>query len=71
MDPDEELRSILEYIKKIPEYRKTSDEEYSRRLNICRSCESLMNGICGKCGCFVELRAAKKEMYCPSEEKKW
>lgn len=71
MDLDGELKNILEYIKEIPAERRAEDNLYRRRLDICRECDSLANGICGKCGCYVELRAAKKEMYCASEEKKW
>lgn len=71
MDLDSELKNILGYIKEIPADRRAEDNLYRRRLDICRECDSLANGICGKCGCYVELRAAKKEMYCASEEKKW
>lgn len=71
MDTNAELQNILDYIKEIPADRRAADELYRRRLNICRGCNSLANGICGKCGCYVELRAAKKDMYCASEDKKW
>lgn len=71
MDPDETVRSILDYIKEIPPEKRTDSETYRRRLEICRSCGELVNGMCAKCGCYVELRAAKPEMYCASEEKKW
>lgn len=44
----------------LPEEKRADDDTYRHRLDICGSCESLGSGICGKCGCFVELRAAKK-----------
>ena len=46
---------------------KVSDEEYARRLDICRECEKLSAGTCLKCGCYVELRAAKASGTCPYE----
>ncbi|MCR5119347.1 MAG: DUF6171 family protein [Lachnospiraceae bacterium] len=47
---------------------KTPDEEYERRLDICRKCEKLSAGTCLKCGCFVELRAAAKAGHCPGKQ---
>lgn len=71
IDIDGLYKEVAELISLIPEDRKTDDEQYRERLDICRSCESLQNGMCGKCGCFVELRAANKSNYCPSYPKKW
>ena len=48
---------------------KTPDELYARRLDICASCEKLAGNTCLACGCFVELRAAKKGSVCPY--RKW
>ncbi len=48
---------------------KTSDEIYAGRLDICAGCEKLIKSTCRACGCFVELRAAKKDSHCP--DKKW
>ena len=56
---------IKEYISLIPEEEKTAAEEYRRRLDICRRCFALMDGLCGECGCFAEIRAAKRRMDCP------
>ncbi len=55
---------------KIPPAQRTAEEEYSRRLEICRSCEFLTEGTCLKCGCYVELRAARADSHCPYK-KKW
>lgn len=71
MDFDEVTQSILDYINEIPPEKRVDSETYSKRLEICRSCDELVNGICAKCGCFVELRAVKPHMYCASELKKW
>ncbi|MDE6708951.1 MAG: hypothetical protein K2J76_00500 [Oscillospiraceae bacterium] len=63
--------SIKELIAALPEERRTEEKEYSRRLDICKECEFLGEGTCGKCGCFVELRAAKSDMDCPHENHFW
>ena len=62
---------IRERIAVIPPSQRASEQEYSRRLEICSSCESLNKGTCGKCGYYVELRAAKAAEYCPHVNKKW
>ncbi|MGN1090089.1 MAG: DUF6171 family protein [Huintestinicola sp.] len=68
-DKDLFLSSVAECIERIPEEKRTSEEEYSRRLSLCRECDMLNEGMCGECGCFAELRAAKNFMHCPVE--KW
>lgn len=71
IDKDKYFENIYEYIAVIPEDIKTPDEEYKRRLALCKECDELINGMCRKCGCFVEVRAAKKINRCPSEDKRW
>jgi len=56
--------SIIEYIEAIPHDYKTPQNEYHRRLEICKSCNQLTNGMCALCGCFVEARAAKVNQHC-------
>lgn len=71
LDPNGIYREISEMIAALPEERRCSEDEYRCRLNICGSCEFLGEGTCGKCGCFAELRAAKKDMHCPHEKHLW
>ena len=47
----------------------TPEEEYERRLSICKECEKLLSGMCRMCGCYVEMRAAIALRDCPG--KKW
>lgn len=61
----EAFRSIYQYIESIPPEQKAPPEEYARRLALCRACESLQNGMCAQCGCFVEVRTVKKAQRCP------
>lgn len=63
--------SIQELIAALPKEKRAEETEYSRRLEICRGCDALGEGTCGKCGCFVELRAAKADMHCPHENQFW
>ncbi|MCI9409515.1 MAG: hypothetical protein HFJ89_06815 [Oscillospiraceae bacterium] len=63
--------SVREMVAALPEWRKTSEAEYNRRLGICKSCDFLGEGTCEKCGCYVDLRAARSEMHCPHENHFW
>ena len=59
-------------IGRIPEKDRTDEALYERRLAACRSCDFLLSGMCLKCGCYVELRAAFKKSKCPDiKGKKW
>ncbi len=66
---DEYFKTLQELIANIPEDIKTAPELYEERLKTCMECERLADGMCGACGCYVELRAAKSANYCPY--KKW
>ena len=68
---DEYTQNLLEYIKNVPADKRCDDKTYEKRLAICKSCDQLSNGMCAKCGCYVELRALKPQMYCASENKYW
>lgn len=69
---DKELaQAIAERIATIPDGQRAGSDEYKRRLDICRACDSLNHGTCAKCGCYAEIRAARKNAYCPAAQKKW
>ncbi len=53
----------------IPKRDKTSDADYASRIALCEACGYLTAATCQACGCYVELRAAKKASHCPY--KKW
>ena len=71
MSPEGYFRSIYEYIESIPAEDKTPDSEYRRRLELCKECPSLLNGLCRECGCFVEVRAAKRRQRGPAVRARW
>ena len=64
----EYYESVLRYRKTLSEKQGVSDEVYERRLASCVACSALVSGTCAHCGCYVEMRAAKKRMSCPSPD---
>lgn len=71
LDRDAYTERLLEYIADVPEDKRVPEEEYQRRLAMCRECSQLADGMCAVCGCYVELRALKPSSYCPGEGKFW
>ena len=59
---------MYDYIARIPADDKTPEEEYERRLSICKECEKLLSGMCRMCGCYVEMRAAISTAGLPGEK---
>jgi len=55
----------------IPEEDLAEQDEYQRRLDLCKQCQWLNQGICRKCGCFVEARAYRQKSVCPHEHPRW
>ena len=51
--------------------KKTEETLYRKRLEACEQCDCLINGMCSKCGCFAEVRAAYKHNRCPHENRLW
>lgn len=50
-----------------PNVEKSSEEEASRRFEICRSCPELTKRTeqCKKCGCFMAGKVRIKKSSCP------
>lgn len=69
IDKDRYFKTLKELIDNLDENIKTPDNLYEERLKACTECERLIDGMCTGCGCYVELRAAKKDGKCPY--KKW
>lgn len=63
--------SVLKYRSGLPSGQRTSDQEYQARLAFCRACPQLQQATCALCGCYVEMRAAKKQMHCPDAPAQW
>lgn len=71
MPADAYFKNLYEYIEGLDEQIKVEPLEYERRLGICKSCDSLLNGMCRLCGCFVELRAIMNTKSCPGVDRRW
>ena len=39
-------------------------KNYKLRLEKCKKCDFLISGMCLKCGCYVEVRAAFNDKHC-------
>lgn len=68
-DQDEYFRSLRDYIENLDPDIRTAVNLYEKRLAVCRECDMLLQGMCRKCGCYVELRAAVRKNFCP--QGKW
>jgi hypothetical protein len=64
-------KTVLEYVNSLDSTIKTDHATYNLRLSLCKECDFLVNGMCNQCGCFVEIRASKKDNYCPNVQPKW
>ncbi|XCP86906.1 DUF6171 family protein [Roseburia hominis] len=71
MDEAEYFKNMYDYIARLPHEDKVSDEEYERRLSICKGCDYLLQGMCRLCGCYVEMRAVMKVRGCPDIPDRW
>ena len=71
LDEKEVYRKLQEYLAAFPDEMKAEQATYESRLKFCRACDALHQGICTKCGCFVEARALKKKAGCPHEIPRW
>ena len=65
-DENDYYQSVLFYRATMPKKKRTPDDAYEARVAACRECDSLENGTCRQCGCFVEMRAARADMHCPA-----
>ncbi len=61
----EHYKHIQSYIAKIDDELKVTDITYQKRLDTCKECKHLHEGLCRACGCYVELRAVMKRNRCP------
>ena len=62
---------IRDRIAAMPEEQRADEAVMASRLGVCQSCDHLMNGTCALCGCYVELRAAKRVQRCPDVPGRW
>ena len=44
---------------------KANDNEFAKRIELCMVCPHRNDATCGKCGCFIQTKAAWKTSECP------
>jgi hypothetical protein len=71
MTDSEYYESVYAYIESLTEDVKTPEDEYQRRIDLCSACAHLVNAMCDQCGCFVEVRAAKRNNSCAMSREIW
>ena len=69
MDKNTYMENLYSYIARLDPEIKAEENVYENRLAVCKSCNYLKEGMCGACGCFVELRAVIANNVCPYQ--KW
>lgn len=62
---EEYFKNMQDYIDHLDENIKTEDGLYESRLSVCKNCDLLWEGMCRRCGCYVEMRAALRQNSCP------
>ena len=63
---------IMRYVATLDKNELITDDIYSQRIDICKTCDNLLSGMCVKCGCYVEVRARLKNADCPDyDNKRW
>jgi hypothetical protein len=65
------LKNAVDYAMALPEDICVDEIEYKKRLDECSACVNLSRGVCGRCGCFVLVRARRKNKSCPLSEDRW
>ncbi len=63
--------ALDQYLTTLDEDVRVTPAQYESRLAVCASCEHRAVYTCRKCGCYVQVRAARKSYACPSEKAKW
>ncbi len=63
--------TVQAYLAALPAHRKAPEADYRRRLAQCSGCPHLRQGLCALCGCYVQVRCAKRALSCPDVPPRW
>ena len=69
IDKDAYFETLRQLIADVKGDERADDTLYEGRLSVCTACDRLLDGLCGACGCYVELRAVVSANSCPYD--KW
>ncbi len=70
---DTDIEKMVNDVRNMPKIRLVNDEEYERRLSVCKACEKFEYGsTCTLCGCVMQVRALLADGKCPyPKNSKW
>lgn len=71
LDDETIYETVQRTIRSIPAESRTEESKYRMRLEKCKECDKLVQGMCRVCGCFVEVRAAYDKKKCPGIHPMW
>ena len=61
-----EILAVYEKMTQDKNIKTVSEEDYLRRVHICKECDCLLFGnTCRHCGCLVEVTARRADSSCP------
>lgn len=64
---DAEIAAIFGNTVRVKQVKTVSEEEYSRRVAICKECDQLLYGTtCRHCGCLIQIKAKLSGARCPN-----
>lgn len=62
----EEIEALFGKTVRVKNVKTVSEDEYTKRMNICMDCESLLyNTTCRHCGCIIQIKAKLENAVCP------
>ncbi|MBR4727792.1 MAG: hypothetical protein IK080_07875 [Clostridia bacterium] len=62
---EETLADIQTRIARLSPAERAPQTLYDARLAVCTGCADLIGGVCVRCGCYPEFRAAFRRQTCP------
>lgn len=65
---EETLADIRARIARLSPAERAPQALYDARLAACSACAQLIGGVCMKCGCYPEFRAAFRRQTCPARQ---
>ena len=63
---EQEIEEMFGTAVRIKNIKTVSEEEYARRMAICKACDCLLYGTtCRHCGCVIQVKAKLTAAKCP------
>ncbi|MCR5627818.1 MAG: DUF6171 family protein [Lachnospiraceae bacterium] len=67
--PEDVASYAIKLFELLPMAERAEEELMQKRLSVCKECNRREQSTCLECGCYIEMRAMKKNDKCP--KKKW